>query len=135
MKGILVDTSVWVDFFNGTESREERLLTGRLEVDEPVYLCPTILQEILQGFRSDADYEAARESLLSFPLVSPDPVRMAVKAADLYRSLRKQGLTIRKSNDCLIAAAAIEGDLPICFKDRDFGIISLHTELRIADLP
>ena len=74
MKAILVDTSVWIDFFNGIDSREERFLTSRLEAGDPVYLCPTILQEILQGFRSDADYETARESLLSFPFVSADPV-------------------------------------------------------------
>ncbi len=68
---------------------------------------------------------------LSFPIASPDPVMISIEAAELYRKLRKTGLMIRKSNDCLIAIVAIEVDLPILFRDRDFVMIAKHSKLKL----
>ena len=129
MKGILVDTSVWIDFFNGVRSKEDAALVSMIEVDDPVFLCPTILQEVLQGFRSDEDHHSAQEILLSYPIACPDPVRISLKSADLYRSLRRIGVTIRKSNDIRIAAVAIEEGLQLLYRDRNFDLIVAHSDL------
>ena len=73
VKGVLVDTSVWIDYFNGTRSRETDLLDHYIRTDYPVYICPLILQEILQGFREDKDYSIAKESLLEYGMLDADP--------------------------------------------------------------
>lgn len=96
-----------------------------------IYLHSIILMEILQGFRSDRDHAAVKDILLSYQFVTEDAVPDAVGASDLYRSLKKQGVTIRKSLDCLIAYAAIKSGLPLLHKDRDFDIMAKHTKLKI----
>lgn len=126
MKRILVDTSVWIDFFNGIKSREADIIVEYISHSYPVFLCPVIFQEILQGFKSDRDYNKSKELLLEFPFILSNPIEAAIGAANLYRSLRKKGITIRKSNDCLIAFYAISHSIPILFKDRDFSIINKH---------
>jgi len=88
--------------------------------DLPLYLCPIIIQEVLQGIRSDRDFERVKSSLLAFPIVEWDPVEASLEAASVYRTLRKKGLTIRKSKDCLIAAYARYASLLILHIDRDF---------------
>ncbi len=132
MKDILVDTSVWIDFFNGIPSREVDLLTEYIEIDYTVYICPVILQEVLQGFKSDSDYNITKGLLLAFPILEVDLVDSAIGAADIYRALRKKGKTIRKSNDCLIAYYAITHNLPVLQKDRDFPVMADHTNLEIV---
>ena len=92
-------------------------------MDEPVFLCPTILQEILQGIKNDKQFRQIKENLIAFNLLKDDAYEMAIKAASLYRKLRKKGITIRKSNDCLIAQYAIQNSLNILHQDRDFDLI------------
>ena len=90
---ILVDTSVWIDYFKGVETQESNLLDIALINDE-VAIGDLILLEILQGFRSDKDYETAKTHLLTlhqFSMLSPD---IALKAAENYRILRKKGMII-----------------------------------------
>lgn len=87
--------------------------------------------EILQGFRSDKDHADVKDVLLSYNFLMEDPVPDAIGASDLYRSLKKKGVTIRKSLDCLIAYAAIKNGLTLLHKDRDFGIIAKHTKLKL----
>ena len=125
-KSVLVDTSVWIEFFNGVKSKESDLLSKYIKLSYPIFLCPVILQEILQGFRSDNDYEKCKELLLEFPFIHVNTIDMAIGAADIYRTLRKRGITIRKSNDCLIAFYALSHKIPILFKDRDFSMIHKH---------
>ena len=132
MKEILVDTSVWIDFFNGVKSAETDLLATYIMNDYVVYLCPTIVQEILQGFVYDTDYRKAKELLLTFPILNDNPVEMSIAAADLYRSIRKKGATIRKSNDCLIAAYCLRYKIPVLHKNRDFKLISKNSALKIV---
>jgi len=121
MKGpIIADTSVWINFFRGTDSKEVQVLMRYIENDLPVYLCPTIVQEILQGIIDDRQFEEIKEYLLAFYILQDDPLEMAVAAAQLYRSTRKKGFTIRKSNDCLIAQYAIKHHMEILHQDRDF---------------
>ncbi len=122
-QAILVDTSVWINFFNGINSPQVNILTSYIEDENPIYVNPTIIQEVLQGVRSDQQYKKIKESLLALNVLNEDALKMAISSAKLYRSLRKKGITIRKSNDCLIAQHAIMYNLPILHQDRDFDLI------------
>lgn len=125
-EGKLFDTSVWIDFFNGRNSRETRLLTRYLEEDLPVYICPVILQEVLQGIANDDHFFSIKESFLALGMLTEEPTEAAIGAAEIYRTLRKKGTTIRKSNDCLIAWYALKNSLDIVHNDRDFDLILKH---------
>lgn len=120
---IIADTSVWINFFKGVESDEVNELVSFIENDEPLYLCPTIVQEVLQGISNDWQFKKIKEYLLAFPILNDDALEMAISAASLYRTLRKKGITIRKSNDCLIAQYAIKYSLSVLHQDRDFDLI------------
>ncbi len=130
---ILVDSSVWVDYFNGVRSRETDFLDSTLGV-EPVAIGDLILTEVLQGFRSDSDYQTAKSLLLGltvFELLGQD---LAIKAADNYRALRRRGVTVKKTADCIIATFSIERGIPLLYIDRDFepfakslGLVSAFT--------
>ncbi len=134
MDALLVDTSVWIDFFRGRKTSETQMLYELVENDEPVLLCPIIIQEILQGIKNDNDFIRIKESLLSFSILSMDPVESAVGAAELYRVLRKKGTTIRKSNDCLIAFYAIYYNVKLLHKDIDFEKIAGNSDLKTVKL-
>jgi len=120
---IIADTSVWINFFKGVESREVSVLTTYIQSDKRVFLCPTIIQEVLQGIPSDKQFKEIKDYLLAFDILNDDGIDLAVSAANLYRSMRKKGVTIRKSNDCLIAQYAIRHSLKILHQDRDFDLI------------
>jgi len=116
---ILVDSSVWIDYFNGAESEETDLLDRSLK-SETVCLGDMILAEVLQGFRREQDYRNARELLTALPVYQLMTPELALIAADNYRSLRKRGATVRKSVDVWIATFCIENRVPLLFSDRDF---------------
>ena len=116
---ILVDTSVWVDYFNGTESKYTQALDNAL-AEGLVLLGDLIYLEILQGFRSDKDYKLAKSSLQTLDQIELFGLDMVVKCADNYRKLRKTGVTIRKSTDVIIASYCMENKIPLLFQDRDF---------------
>jgi len=116
---ILVDSSVWIDYFNGLDTDETRFLDGALSTDT-ICIGDIILAEVLQGFRSDNDYQLARELLLELPLYQIMTPELAIIGADNYRKLRKKGITIRKSVDNWIATFCIENKLPLLFSDKDF---------------
>jgi predicted nucleic acid-binding protein len=120
---ILADTSVWINFLKGMESEEVAILTEYIREGDTVHLCPGIIQEILQGITDDQQFNEIREYLLAFDILNDDGVEMAIGAANLYRSLRKKGITIRKSNDCLIARYAIKHNVTVLHQDRDFDLI------------
>lgn len=123
MQPIIADTSVWISFFNGIETPQVQTLTDYIKGDDPIFLCPTIIQEILQGINDDKQYEQVKDLLLAFNIFNDDSLEIAISAANLYRSLRKKGITIRKSNDCLIAQYAIKHSMKILHQDRDFDLI------------
>jgi len=127
---ILFDTSVWIDFLRNKNTPEADLLTNYIENNHPVVLTPTIVQEVLQGIRDDAQYLQIKDILSYITTLQFPPIQAAIGAAELYRSLRKKGLTIRKSNDCLIAFYAIEFSIPLAHSDSDFDVISNHSKLR-----
>ncbi|MBF0241559.1 MAG: PIN domain nuclease [Desulfamplus sp.] len=116
---ILVDTSVWVDFFNGNESNKTEQLEHFLS-STIIVVGDLIAAELLQGFRSDKDYETAKSLLQECTLVQLCNIDLAVKSAQNYRILRKKGITIRKTIDTIIATYCIENKIPLLFSDRDF---------------
>jgi predicted nucleic acid-binding protein len=116
---ILVDSSVWIDYFNGTETLATKKLDGLLGV-QPVCIGDLILAEVLQGFRQDEDYQAAKTLLCSLPVHAMLGASMGLKTADNFRKLRKQGITIRKTIDTMIATYCIENELPLLHSDKDF---------------
>ncbi len=130
MNEVLVDTTVWIDFFNGVNSPECEILINYIREDYPVYICPVILQEILQGFIDDSDFKKAKVLLLEFPILKDNPIEISISAAELYRSIRKRGKTIRKSNDCLIAAYCIKNRIPVLHRNRDFTMIARYSNLK-----
>jgi hypothetical protein len=116
---IIVDSSVWIDFFNGTDSAEADRLDSLLGVD-PIAVGDLILTEVLQGFRADQDFDRVRSGLLTLTVYPMLGLDAAVRAAENYRTLRKQGLTVRKTADVIIASFCIEHGHSLLFSDRDF---------------
>lgn len=126
---VLVDTTVWIDFFADRSEPHVTALQELIENEEDLCLCGVILAEVLQGIRSDADYIKTKDYFSDLIFL---PMRQAtfLSAAELYRSLRKRGVTIRKPVDCMIAAVAIEHDIRLLHNDRDFDFIARHSKLR-----
>lgn len=116
---ILVDSSVWIDFFNGTENSETDKLSEILGLEE-IVIGDLILAEVLQGFRSDTDYKTAKNILTSLTVHDLLGKEMAIKSANNFRKLRKKGITIRKTADVIIATYCIENKVPLLFTDKDF---------------
>jgi len=132
MKHVLVDTSVWIDFFNEKAmSPTSEMLQKLIENNQVIYICPTIYQEILQGIRDDNTFEDIKNILQGFNMLKFNIMEVTNTAIEIYRKLRKLGITIRKSNDCLIAAYAILGDLHLLYKDRDFEKMASQIKLKI----
>jgi predicted nucleic acid-binding protein len=127
---LIFDTSVWIDFLKNKSNPEVDLLTSYIEHDDQVLLMPTILQEVLQGIREDKQYTHIKEIFSYFTVLQIPPVQAATGAAELYRGLRKKGLTIRKSNVCLIAFYAIEFSTPLVHLYSDFELICKHSKLK-----
>src|SRR5688500_17953406 len=127
---VLVDTSVWVDFFKGEENPETTILARLLDSGSSICVCPTITQEVLQGISDDKTFEIIREHLSKQLQLVCDPAESAIEAAKIYRLLRKKGITIRKSNDCLIAYHALYYEASILQRDRDYKSIAAHLGLQ-----
>jgi len=128
---ILVDTSVWVDFFNGVSSPAAGCLKKMLEAEDSICLTDVILAETLQGFKHDEEFETAKSHLLYFPIYCLQSPEGYVRAAQLYRTCRKEGVTIRKTIDCLIAQVALDQGLILLHHDNDFDRIATVSNLRI----
>lgn len=132
--GILVDTSVWIDFFNNKDSVHSNLLTSFIKNDEKIFICPVIYQEILQGIKDDYKFEEIKNIILNFNILDDNIMLITNEAIDLYRNLRKKGITIRKSVDCLIASYALVNDLHLFFIDKDFENIYQNSEMKIISV-
>ncbi len=128
---IVVDTSVWIDFFNGVSSPEVERLDGLLGVT-PLAIGDLILVEVMQGFRNERDVATARQLFRSLALLPMLGGSNAWKAAENYRQLRSRGITVRKTIDGIIATACIEANLPLLFSDRDFVPYVEHLGLEAA---
>jgi predicted nucleic acid-binding protein len=128
---ILVDSSVWISFFNAQQTCQAEVLKTSIATDEDVCLSVHILMEILQGFRADKEFRQVYRYLVMFPIVDMRGRLAYVAAAQIYRRCRKNGITIRRGMDCVIAQTAIENDLELLHDDADFDRISSVIPLRI----
>src|SRR5262249_55239673 len=116
---ILVDSSVWIDYFNGRKTvQTDKLdqLLGR----EALAIGDLILTEVLQGFAEQREFDVAREMLTSLTIVELGGAEVAVQAARNFRTLRNKGVTVRKTIDTIIATRCIESGYDLLFADRDF---------------
>ncbi|MDA0738417.1 MAG: PIN domain nuclease [Nitrospirae bacterium] len=130
---IVVDTSVWVDFFNGKVSAHTNSL-DRLLGKEDIVVGDLILTEVLQGFRDEAQFREAKRLFEAFRIDSMVGKELAIEAAKNYRSLRQQGLTVRKTIDVMIATYCIHHKIPLLYSDRDFDPIVAHLGLKTVPL-
>lgn len=128
---IIVDTSIWIDYFNGQDNAHCDFLENLLSLHK-VAICDVILLEILQGFKNDKDYENAKTLLLNLNVYETMNSDNSILYADYYRQLRKKGITIRKTIDVIIAGFCIKNNLPLLFSDRDFLPFCEHLNLKSA---
>ena len=126
---IVVDSGVWIDYFNGTESAAADRLDELLGVTR-VAVGDITLAEVLQGFRDEAQYKVAKQTMTSLPVLEMFGQAIAIRSAENYRSLRARGITIRKTLDVVIATYCIENDHSLLFEDRDFLPFVQHLGLK-----
>jgi len=130
---ILVDTSVWIDFFNGhNEELKVQQLINSLNQGIDIFITDIILTEILQGIKDDNKHTVTKNSILTLKFVHAKNYDTYIYASDIYRMCRKKGVTVRKTIDCLIAAIAIENNLDLLCKDNDFINIANVVNLKLA---
>ena len=128
---VLVDTSVWIDYFGDVVSPQVKQLDG-LVGRKRVLTGDLVLAEVLQGLRSEREFRSVRDALLTLDVVPLTSPALAVKSARNYRVLRRHGRTVRKTIDCLIATWCIEHGVPLLFSDRDYEPFVKHLGLRAA---
>jgi predicted nucleic acid-binding protein len=126
---VLIDTSIWIIFLNGTDLEIKNKVLELLKEDK-VCICPPVYQEILQGVKHKKDFNKLRDLLNGLFKLEIDPFLISQEAAEIYFNLRKAGITVRKSYDCLIAAYVINAGVSLYHNDKDFKAISLGTSLQ-----
>ncbi len=126
---ILVDSSVWIDYFNGLSTWQTDSLDNYLS-NVPVVIGDLIFTEVLQGFRSNNDFEIAKNFLSALPFRQIGGYKVALHSAQNYRSLRKAGVTVRKTIDVIIATFCIIEGLTLLHDDRDFDPMESHFSLK-----
>ena len=128
---ILVDSSVWIDYFKGTITAQTAKL-DQLLGHEPLAIGDLILIEVLQGFAAERDFKTARKMLASLTLVELCGQEIAIQAAKNFRVLRALGVTVRKTIDTVIATRCIESGYDLLHNDRDFDPFAKHLGLRVV---
>ncbi|MGA8599716.1 MAG: PIN domain nuclease [Bryobacteraceae bacterium] len=126
---ILVDSSVWIDYFNGTVTSQTEKLDGLL-VSEPLAIGDLILTEVLQGFAGEREFNLAKSLLTSLTVIELGGKDIAIQAAKNFRSLREFGVTVRKTIDSVIGTRCIESGYDLLHSDRDFDPFVKHLGLR-----
>ena len=127
---LVVDTSVWIDYFNGVKNPQTDFLDTVLD-NTPIIIGDLILAEVLQGFRHDPDFEKIRRTLGKFMQASMVNPVLAVQSARNYRLLQQKGITVRKTIDSLIATFCIENDHQLLHNDSDFDGYEKYLGLRV----
>ncbi len=128
---ILVDSSVWVDYFRGTITAQTEMLDALLD-QEPLAIGDLILTEVLQGFDDERDFNDVRKMLTALTVVELGGEEIAVQAAKNFRALRKLGVTVRKTIDTVIATRCIESGYDLLHNDRDFDPFARHLGLAVV---
>ncbi len=126
---ILVDTTAWIDFFSARSYPHVKALENLILNREDICLCGIILTEVLQGIREDSECNRTRDLLANLVFL-PMQYSVFLRSAEIYRNLRRKGITIRKPVDCMIAAVAIEHEIPLLHNDKDFIPIEKHFGLK-----
>ena len=126
---ILVDSSSWIDYFRGLSTPQSEALDFLL-ASEPLAIGDLILAEVLQGFAEQSDFEQVRGLLTSLTVIDLGGQEIAIQAARNFRALRKLGITVRKTVDCIIATRCIESSYDLLHNDRDFTPFVKHLGLR-----
>jgi len=128
---ILVDSSVWIDYFRGTITEQTAKLDGLLG-NELLAIGDLILTEVLQGFDNGRDFNQARRMLTALMVVELGGQEVAIQAAKNFRALRRKGITVRKTIDTVIATRCIESGYELLHDDRDFDAFAKHLGLRVV---
>lgn len=126
---VLVDTSVWIDFFQDDDSLYAKTLEGLIKDNNRAVICGVVLQEVLQGIKEHTTYELTKERLLKLPFLDTNK-ETYIYASSLYKNLRRKGITI-PSIDTTIASIAILNRIPLFTKDEHFKTIARHSELKL----
>ena len=129
---IIVDTSVWIDFFAGKHTKNTDYLRKIIENSEDICICGLIMTEVLQGFKSEKEYEKVK-NIFSGLIYLPITKNMFISAASIYRAIRKNGETIRSPIDCIISTICIEHEVKILHNDKDYAVIAKYTSLKMAN--
>jgi predicted nucleic acid-binding protein len=129
---ILVDSSVWIDYFKGTVTPQTEKL-DQLLGSETLFTGDLILTEVLQGFTHDRDFDTAAQMMTSLMIVELGGRELAIQAARNFRALRNRGVTIRKTIDTVIATRCIEDGYRLLHNDRDFDPFARHLGLRVVE--
>jgi predicted nucleic acid-binding protein len=127
-----VDSSVWIDYFNGEKTAQTDWLNSALG-NTPIIMGDLILTEVLQGFQSDRDFRLAKNLLLRLPFMPMGGQALAFESAANYRLLRKKGVTVRKTIDVMIGTFCIHYRLPLLHDDRDFDPMVKFLGLKTID--
>jgi predicted nucleic acid-binding protein len=128
---IVVDSSVWIDYFRGSITAQTEKLDQLLS-SEPLAIGDLILTEVLQGFDDERDFNKARKMLTALTVVELGGQETAIQAARNFRALRKRGVTVRKTIDTVIATRCIESGYDLLHSDRDFDPFVNHLGLRVV---
>ena len=129
---ILVDTSAWVEFLRGTESRVHEQVRSLLEDAAPIATTEPVVMEVLSGARDDDHLRSLRRLLVGCELLPVEGLMSWERAASIWRRCRRRGETVRSLTDCLIADVALQAGVPVLHADRDFGAIARSTGLALA---
>jgi hypothetical protein len=128
---VLIDTTVWIDFFAGKDLPHVDALERLIKNREDICICGTILTEVLQGIQEKGEFRKTKE-LFNAMIFLPMPYSVFLRAAEIYRALRRKGITVRNSVDCMIASVAIENGIMLLHNDGDFIPIEKHLSLKVA---
>jgi predicted nucleic acid-binding protein len=126
---ILVDTTVWIDFFAGKATPQVEILELLISEGQDLCVCGLVLTEVLQGVREERQFQKLRtyfDNLIFLPMTHATHIH----SAEIYRCLRKKGITIRKPIDCMIASVAIAHKVQLLHNDKDFNAIEDHCGLQ-----
>jgi predicted nucleic acid-binding protein len=128
----IVDSSVWIDNFNPKIISPEKTFLQKLIINKcDIYICPVIYQEVLQGIREQDRFEKTKAKLQDVKMLNIDLMTATEYAIDIYRTMRRKGITIRKPADCLIAAYTMLDGAQLLHKDRDFTEIAREYPLKV----
>ena len=127
---VIIDTTVWIDFFRNSKTDQTDLLEALVRRGDAA-LGDLILSEVLQGVDADREFRALKRHFSNFEIYSMVGSRNAIRSAVNYRKLRAQGVTVRKTVDCWIATFCIERGFPLLHNDRDFEPFEQHLKLKV----